>query len=66
METGIRFGCGFVFGLMCATGTLVFGLATEDRGVLALVVVVAIVCGLLAARYGDLLWTRLSRWLWWV
>ena len=65
VETSIRFGCGFIFGLMCGTGTLVFGFATQDRPVLAFVVVVAIACGLLAVRYGDLFWKRLSRCFWW-
>ena len=64
-ETSVRFGCGFVFGLMCGTGTLVFGLATRERAAVALVVVVAVVCGLLAVRYGDLFWKRLSGWFWW-
>lgn len=64
-EAGIRFGCGFIFGLMCGTATLVIGFATQDRAMIAFVVVVAVVCGLLAVRYGDLFWKRLSRWLWW-
>ena len=64
-ETSIRFGCGFVFGLMSSAATLVVGFATEERAMVAFVVVVAIVCGLLAVRYGDLFWKRLSRWFWW-
>lgn len=50
---------------MSSAATLVVGFATEERAMVAFVVVVAIVCGLLAVRYGDLFWKRLSRWFWW-
>lgn len=64
-EISIRFGCGFIFGLFCGGATLIIGLVSQDRIAVAVVIVVAVACGLAAARYGDAFWTRLSGWNWW-
>ena len=64
-EQGIRFGCGFVFGL------LFFGfgsiwLVYEDRGIhIAIALTAAVVFGLAALRYGDSFWRLFARWFSW-
>jgi hypothetical protein len=63
-EIGIRFGCGTLFGILA-------GLAVAMRVVrpgwhaMIVIVLVAPVCGLLAARLGDAFWDFvLDSWPW--
>ena len=64
-EMGIRFGCGFIFGLV------IFGLSSiwfvyEDRSIdVAIVLVAAFGFGLAALRFGDAFWRWFARWFNW-
>lgn len=55
MERGVRFGCGSLFGVVLGIG--VAAQVVEPGWRAALIVVPAVlVCGLLAARWGDKFW----------
>ncbi len=63
-EKAIRFGCGFVVGLMLGVGSI-FGLLSEPIELaIGGSLVVAMVCGYLAMRRGEGFWESLSRWFW--
>ena len=65
-EKGIRFGCGFVLGAFVVAVTSVTWLLYAGWGFLAMVVVVGVIFGLLAMRYGDPFFERVMKWLsWW-
>ena len=65
-EKGIRFGCGFVFGL------LLFGVSSiwfvyEDPGLhVSAVLIASIAFGLAALRFGDAFWRWFARWFSWL
>lgn len=66
-EKGLRFGCGFVFGLI--VGALSFGLVFYGSGtaVVTVSVITAFIFGLASLRFGSAFW----RWMknicfWWV
>lgn len=65
---GVRFGCGALFGLVLPfAGVTVFHFRT-GRGVVAWCLLTALVCGLLAMRWGDVFWEKVVRgrlWWWW-
>ena len=64
-EKAIRFGCGFVFGL------ILFGMSSvwfiiEERGTyVAAILIGATVFGLAALRFGEAFWRAFSRWFSW-
>jgi hypothetical protein len=67
-EKVIRFGCGFVFGLIVGVSSLILFLVGNDSSWLASALVVALIFGALSMRYGDPFWrwlSRLSLWGWW-
>lgn len=60
----VGFGCGFLFvGMVALAGSIAYVPLTMTGW--AIVVAVAIVGGLLAARYGDEFFTRVGDWRWW-
>ena len=68
IEKKIRFGCGFLVGLII--GFLEFARITYryDSGglIISLAVILALVCGWLALKYGDRFWEEaLRRCRWW-
>jgi len=64
LEKKIRFGCGFVFGfLIVGFSGFLWSISTAYY-VAAFAVLCAMVCGLLAMRYGDRFWYSLRHWLW--
>ncbi len=64
-ELGMRFGCGFVFGL-AFFGLFSMWFAYEDRGFTVVVILVAAFAfGLAALRFGDAFWRWFARWLSW-
>ena len=66
---GVRFGCGAVFGFVLPFGGGTILSFQTGRGVLGFCLLTALVCGLLAMRFGDVFWEKLvnSRfWRWWV
>jgi hypothetical protein len=68
MEKRIRFGCGFLFGLVIGLFEFARVLYTSAGLVVAVSAVsAALVCCWLAMKYGDRFWTELlSRWQWWM
>jgi hypothetical protein len=67
-ENKIRFGCGFIFGLVLGFVYAIGWVAVTWGVFVAIVIATAIVCGLLAMKYGDSFWYYLkdrSWWLWW-
>jgi hypothetical protein len=64
-EKRIRFGCGFVFGLIVGFFTAIT-YVFETWGFIILVsLCAAIVCGLLAKKYGDAFWYSIRNWWFW-
>jgi hypothetical protein len=71
LEKKVRFGCGFLFGLVI--GLLEFTrifLFSSGSTLIVTVGIVAVVCGLLALKYGDRFWyyvlERLRGLIWWI
>ena len=65
LEKGIRFGCGFFFGLLVAFSNVLFFSVRNGYYYAAALLVASVVFGLLAVRYGDDLWEHLRKWWWW-
>lgn len=64
-EKVLRFGCGFVMGLVVfGVGSITWSIARGFYG-LAFVLIAATIFGLLALRYGDAFWDRLAQSSWW-
>jgi high-affinity Fe2+/Pb2+ permease len=61
----IRFACGAIFGFLLGFNFVYFGFSMPPArfivGILA-----AIIFGILAVRYGDRFWERLTNWLQWL
>jgi len=71
-EKGIRFGCGFAFGLVIFGASSIAWSFTSGFYAASWVVVGAAMFGVLAMQFGDSFWDRLSQstlwrslWFWW-
>lgn len=66
LAAGLRFGCGAVLGLI--VGLYCAGqVGLHEIGpFVATIIVVALVCGWLAARFGIRFWEAVARLRWWV
>ena len=67
-ERGIRFGCGFVFGLLFFGFSAIWFITEGLSAYLTFVFVAATALGLAAVIFGDALWRSLSKlfsWLPW-
>lgn len=64
-EKGIRFGCGFILGLIL--GGLGAAKMFYDSGntIVAVTLFVALFLGLAATHFGDSFWQSLKHWVWW-
>lgn len=60
---GARFGCGFVFGLVLAGIGGVGAAFTDGKLFLAITIVVSVIFGLAAMRFGDRFWRWVKKWL---
>lgn len=61
---GIRFGCGFIIGiLLCGTGWIAYSLS-NDYWVMAFAVAGGLLFGFAAMKYGDKFWEGIYRWWW--
>ena len=60
-----RFGCGFVFGLVFAGGSAATLAYTDGMLFLAITLLVSVVFGLAAMRFGDSFWRWAGNWLKW-
>jgi hypothetical protein len=64
-EKGIRFGCGFVLGLILG-GIGAAGMFYEDgKTIIAVALVVALILGIAALQFGDSFWRLMKHWVWW-
>ena len=64
-EKGIRFGCGFLFGLvLVGVSSLWWGLYDRNLYVVT-TLLMALAFGFAALRFGDAFWRWLGRWFWW-
>lgn len=64
LEKGIRVGCGFLFGCFVAFGALLTSLLSVHT-VAAGCVLVGLLCGWAALKFGDAFWDNLRRWWIW-
>lgn len=62
LEKGVRFGCGFTFGIAVVTVGFLRGASFIVDSPWATGIAVAVVCGFLALKYGDDFWRILSDW----
>ena len=65
-EKGIRFGCGFTFGLLVGFFTAARYIYQSVGWLATVTFAVAILCGFLAMQYGDEFWYSLKDWFWWL
>ena len=61
-EKALRFGCGFIFGLVAGFFTAFQWVMSTWGGLAALAFASAVICGLLAMKYGDAFWYSLKDW----
>ena len=64
-ERGIRFGCGFLFGLVVSFAWFFWFWAASPLSMVIVLCVVGIVCGGFATWYGDAFWEWLAQNRWW-
>jgi len=64
-ERRIRFGCGFILGLIL--GGIGAARMFYDNGntIIAVTLVVALILGLAALQFGDSFWRVMKHWVWW-
>jgi hypothetical protein len=64
LEKGIRFGCGFFFGCVAVlAGTLYIG---SGHRLVAFCLVIGLLFGLAAMKFGDSFWNWISGWWTWL
>jgi amino acid transporter len=62
-QFAMRFGCGFLIGILIAgSASIVYSAQTMGALILAWVIF-ALVCGLLAAIFGDKFWQSIIHWI---
>jgi len=64
-EKGIRFGCGFVFGLLVGGISSLRWYYEAGNSTAVATIVIALVFGFAALRFGDVFWRWLAKWLAW-
>jgi hypothetical protein len=64
-EKQIRFGCGFLIGVVVGLGSMIAWSITNGWYFAAIVGAIALMCGFLAMRYGDEFWHSFLPKLWW-
>jgi hypothetical protein len=65
LEKGIRFGCGFLLGCFIAVGALLTSLSSA-HSLAASCMLIGLICGWAALRFGDRFWDHVRRWwIWW-
>jgi len=66
LEKGIRFGCGGLVGLLLGISMAIHYFSASVDEIVFMCLAAALVCGGLAAKYGDRFWDGLMNWLrWW-
>jgi hypothetical protein len=68
LEKGIRFVCGFALGAVLGSFAAAYYDAPGLGAAVGIAAATAVVCGLLAVRYGDRFWygLRRLRWFFWL
>lgn len=63
LEKGLRFGCGFIFGCVICFGALLTSLilTVNVHSAVAWSIVVGLLCGYAAVRFGDAFWKFVGR-----
>jgi hypothetical protein len=64
-EKRIRFGCGFIFGLVTAGVSSVSFLLANRYYIAALCLFAGFLFGFAAVKYGDEFWYKLGKYWWW-
>ncbi len=64
-EKGIRFGCGFLFGLFLGAILAVSATYGNGESAIAIVIATAFVVAVASMKFGDSFWRWLSRSNWW-
>lgn len=64
-EKGIRFGCGFVFGIVLGGIAALRVFYDEGNSAVVMAVVIALIFGFIALRFGDSFWRWYARWFNW-
>jgi hypothetical protein len=63
LEKGVRFGCGFLFGGALGVGALLTSLWSAHY-IVTCVLVIALICGYAAMKFGDSFWENVRGWWW--
>ena len=61
-SSGVRFGCGFVFGLVFGVFSLSGFAFAFDHTEALILLGVAVACGYAAMRFGDRFWHWIAKW----
>lgn len=65
-EKKVRFGCGFLLGIVIGLAEVTRHAYEQTGGVsFAVIASLGVLCGVLAMKYGDRFWHRISRVRWW-
>lgn len=64
-EKGIRFGCGFLVGLVFGGLGAARLFYESGNTIVAAALVFAVIFGLAAMQFGDRFWHSLKHWVWW-
>ena len=64
-EKRIRFGCGFVLGLVAGGYIALRAYSWGGYVAVAIILICALLCGLLAMKQGDRFWLALASLRWW-
>lgn len=64
-EKRVRFGCGFVFGLLLGGLSAATKFYDDGNTIIAVALVVAVLVGLAAAHLGESFWRTVKHWVWW-
>ena len=61
----IRFGCGAIFGALCGLSFVIYSTEPTTRNTITTCIAFMVIFGLLALRYGDRFWEKISGFPWW-
>ncbi len=62
-EKIVRFGCGFIFGLLVGGINTVYFLHDAGYGTAAIVLVLAVISAFLSMRCGSVFWRWIAKWI---
>lgn len=65
VEKGIRFGCGFMFGVVVSMVWFLWGWPAGLYSLLTVLVLPGVVGGVLALWFGDAFWEWIASHQWW-